>query len=105
MIKKLFRQMTVTQIISSMTVTICMLIDSIMIARFLGVESMSAYGFANPLLLVFAALGSMISAGRQYILRQAYLVTFPGICIALIVLSFNLVGDALRDALDPRLKH
>ena len=49
--------------------------------------------------------GSMISAGRQYILKQAYLVTFPGICIALIVLSFNLVGDALRDALDPRLKH
>lgn len=49
--------------------------------------------------------GSMISAGRNYILKQAYLVTFPGICIALIVLSFNLVGDALRDALDPRLKH
>ena len=48
--------------------------------------------------------GSMISAGRNYILKQAYLVTFPGICIALTVLSFNLVGDALRDALDPRLK-
>ena len=49
--------------------------------------------------------GSMISAGRQYILKQPYLVTFPGMCIALTVLSFNLVGDALRDALDPRLKH
>lgn len=49
--------------------------------------------------------GSMISLGRQYILKQPYLVTFPGICIALTVMSFNLVGDALRDALDPRLKH
>ena len=65
MIKKLFRDMLVTQIISSMTVTLCMLIDSIMIGRFLGVDSMSAYGFATPLLLVFAALGSMISAGVQ----------------------------------------
>lgn len=65
MIKKLFRQMLVTQIVSSMTVTLCMLIDSIMIGRFLGVDSMSAYGFASPLLLVFAAMGSMISAGVQ----------------------------------------
>ena len=65
MIRRLFRQMMVTQIVSSMTVTLCMLIDSIMIGRFLGVDSMSAYGFATPLLLVFAALGSMISAGVQ----------------------------------------
>ncbi len=65
MIKKLFRQMLATQIISAMTVTICMLIDSILIGRFLGVDSMTAYGLANPLLLIFAALGSMISAGVQ----------------------------------------
>ena len=67
MIKKLFRQMIITQIISSMTVTICMLIDSIMIGRFLGVDSMSAYGLATPLLLVFAAFGSLISAGVQVV--------------------------------------
>lgn len=65
MIKKLFRDMLLTQIVSSMTVTLCMLIDSIMIGRFLGVDSMSAYGLASPLLLVFAALGSMISSGVQ----------------------------------------
>ena len=65
MIQKLFRQMLLTQVVSSMTVTLCMLIDSIMIGRFLGVDSMSAYGLASPLLLVFAALGSMISAGVQ----------------------------------------
>ena len=57
--------MLVTQILSSMTVMLCMLIDSIMIGRFLGVDSMTAYGFATPVLLVFAALGNMISAGIQ----------------------------------------
>lgn len=65
MIKRVFRQMLVTQILSSMTVMICMLIDSIMIGRFLGVDSMTAYGLATPVLLVFAAFGSMLSAGIQ----------------------------------------
>ena len=65
MIKKVFRQMLVTQILSAMTVMICMLIDSIMIGRFLGVESMTAYGLATPILLFFAAFGSMVSAGIQ----------------------------------------
>ncbi len=67
MIKKLFRQMLVTQIVSAMTVMLCMLIDSIMIGRFLGLPSMTAYGLATPVLLVFAALGSMIAAGVQVI--------------------------------------
>ena len=65
MIKKVFRQMLVTQIISAMTVMLCMLVDSIMIGRFLGVNSMTAYGLATPVLLVFAAFGSMLSAGIQ----------------------------------------
>lgn len=65
MIKKVFRQMLFTQIVSAMTVMICMLIDSIMIGRFLGVNAMAAYGLATPLLLVFAAFGTMLSAGIQ----------------------------------------
>ena len=65
MIRKIFRQMLVTQILSAMTVMICMLIDSIMIGRFLGVDPMTAYGLATPVLLVFAAFGSMLSAGIQ----------------------------------------
>ncbi len=59
--------MLLTQILSAMTVTLCMLIDSIMIGRFLGVDSMSAYGLASPLLLIFAAFGSLISAGVQVV--------------------------------------
>jgi len=65
MIRKIFRQMLAAQIISSMTVMLCMLVDSIMIGRFLGVDSMSAYGLANPVLLAFAAYGTMLSAGIQ----------------------------------------
>ena len=49
--------------------------------------------------------GGLISAGRAYILKYPYLVTIPGIAIAITVLSFNLIGDAMRDALDPRLNH
>ncbi|MBR5769367.1 MAG: ATP-binding protein [Clostridia bacterium] len=65
MIKKVFKQMLATQIMSAMTVMICMLIDSIMIGRFLGVDSMTAYGLATPVLLIFAAFGSMLAAGIQ----------------------------------------
>ena len=65
MIRKIFRQMLVTQILSGMTVMLCMLVDSIMIGRFLGVYSMTAYGLVNPILLVFAAFGTMLSAGIQ----------------------------------------
>ena len=67
MIKKVFKQMLVTQIISAMTVMICMLVDSIIIGRFLGVNAMTAYGLSNPILLVFAAIGSMLSAGIQVV--------------------------------------
>lgn len=67
MIRRLFRQMMVTQIVSSMTVTLCMLIDSIMIGQFLGTDAMAAYGFTQPVLLAFAAPGAMISAGVQVV--------------------------------------
>ncbi|GAB4569161.1 MAG: ABC transporter permease [Anaerolineae bacterium] len=48
--------------------------------------------------------GSMLGEGRQYIFSASYIATFPGIAIFLAVLGFNLVGDGLRDALDPRLR-
>ena len=59
--------MMITQVISSMTVTLCMLIDSIVICRFLGVDAMAAYGYTLPVLLAFAAPGAMISAGIQVV--------------------------------------
>ncbi|MCF0237485.1 MAG: ABC transporter permease [Sphaerochaetaceae bacterium] len=48
--------------------------------------------------------GSMLSLGRQYVRTASYLTIFPGLAIFITVLSFNLVGDGLRDALDPKLK-
>lgn len=65
MIRKLIRQMLTAQILSALTVSLCLLIDSIMIGQFLGVDAIAAYGLANPLLLVIGAIGSMLSAGVQ----------------------------------------
>lgn len=48
--------------------------------------------------------GAMLSSAREYIRDYGYLCTFPGIAIMVTVLSFNLMGDGLRDALDPKLK-
>ena len=48
--------------------------------------------------------GAMVSSGRLYIMNQWWLSTFPGLMILLTVLGFNLFGDGLRDALDPRLR-
>ena len=49
--------------------------------------------------------GTMLYEGRDLIRTCPYLVVFPGIAIAVSVLSLNLLGDGLRDALDPRLKN
>ena len=51
-----------------------------------------------------AEWGAMIAQGRAMILRAWWVMTFPGIAILLGVLGFNLFGDGLRDALDPRLR-
>ena len=48
--------------------------------------------------------GSMLSTGRQFIRDYSYMTLFPGLAIMLCVLSLNLLGDGLRDALDPKLK-
>ena len=48
--------------------------------------------------------GSMLSEGRTYIRDSNYLTVFPGLAIAITSLSINLLGDGLRDALDPKLK-
>jgi ABC-type dipeptide/oligopeptide/nickel transport system permease subunit len=50
-----------------------------------------------------AEWGSMIAADRQFITTVPTLILFPGVAITLTVLGFNLLGDGLRDALDPRL--
>jgi len=51
-----------------------------------------------------ASWGGMMNEGRTYIIRAPWIILFPGIFLALAVLSFNLLGDALRDRLDPKLR-
>jgi dipeptide transport system permease protein len=48
--------------------------------------------------------GTMLANAREFIQRAPWVVTFPGLCILVTVLAINLIGDALRDALDPKLK-
>ncbi|MDR7856716.1 ABC transporter permease [Tissierella sp.] len=48
--------------------------------------------------------GAMLSGGRQFLRDAPHVVAFPGIAIMITILSLNLLGDGLRDALDPRLK-
>ncbi len=48
--------------------------------------------------------GAMIAQSRALILRASWVMTFPGLAILFAVLGFNLLGDGLRDALDPRLR-
>lgn len=51
-----------------------------------------------------AEWGTMLNAGRGYIRTHYYLTLYPGLVIMLTVLSFNLLGDGLRDAIDPKMR-
>jgi peptide/nickel transport system permease protein len=51
-----------------------------------------------------AAWGNMVNEGQRYVFHYPFLSLAPGICIMLVVLAFNMIGDGLRDALDPRLR-
>ena len=48
--------------------------------------------------------GTMLAESREFILRAWWVVTLPGLAILITVLAINLIGDGLRDALDPKLK-
>ena len=48
--------------------------------------------------------GAILADGRAHILNYPHLIMFPGVVIALTVLAINLIGDGLRDALDPKLR-
>jgi peptide/nickel transport system permease protein len=68
----------------------------------LGFASLSFIGFGAG--SGVAEWGYMISLGRDYLFRFPWVATFPGLAIFLTVMGFNLVGDGLRDILDPRLR-
>jgi len=49
--------------------------------------------------------GSMLASAKEYMRYSPHLIIFPGIAIVLAVMAFNLIGDGLRDALDPKLRN
>ncbi|TNE89194.1 MAG: ABC transporter permease [Deltaproteobacteria bacterium] len=48
--------------------------------------------------------GTLVSDGREYLRQAGFLTVLPGLCIVMAVMSFNLLGDGLRDAMDPKLR-
>jgi len=64
--------------------------------------SLSFLGFGVP--IPHPEWGALISGGRQFIRHAPWLTTYPGMFIMVTVLAFNLLGDGLRDALDPKQK-
>jgi peptide/nickel transport system permease protein len=50
-----------------------------------------------------ASWGNMVAEGRDTLVNAWWISTFPGLAIVITVISFNMIGDGLRDALDPRL--
>lgn len=89
-----------------------------LIPNAIGVIVIDAVGMVGAAILVVSTLsyigvgivpptpewGAILSAGKEYIRSGVHMVLFPGLMIMLTVISFNLFGDGLRDALDPRLK-
>jgi peptide/nickel transport system permease protein len=84
--------------LSSMLVLITMNLGSVVLAEaglsFLGI------GITPPT----PAWGSMINDAKQYLLKMPLLSFAPGVALMLLVFAFNMIGDGLRDALDPRLR-
>lgn len=89
-----------------------------LIPNAIGVIVINAVGMVGAAILMVSTLsyigvgivpptpewGAILSAGKEYIRSGVHMVLFPGLMIMLTVISFNLFGDGLRDALDPRLK-
>lgn len=79
-------------------------IGTLQVARFIIAEasiSFLGFGVQPPT----PAWGSMVSDGLEYILSAWWLITFPGLMLALVALAVNITGDWLRDTLDPRIRN
>ena len=96
--KRLIRKHLLPNCVGQLVVTTMLQIPSAIFTEaflsFLGI------GVSVPM----ASLGSLCSDGLNGIISYPYRELFPAVAISIIILAFNLFGDGLRDALDPRLK-
>ena len=96
--RRIIRRHLLPNAIGALVITTCLQIPSaIFLESFL---SFLGLGVSAPM----ASLGSLCSDAKDVIMLYPYRLIFPAVVLTLIVLSLNLVGDGLRDALDPRLK-
>ncbi len=93
----------VRHILPNVTATIIILATIGLGAAILAESGLSFLGFGVP--PPYPAWGAMLSgSGRTYMFRAPWMAIWPGIAISLAVFGFNMLGDALRDVLDPRLR-
>jgi peptide/nickel transport system permease protein len=87
----------------NVTATIIILATIGLGAVILAESALSFLGFGVP--PPYPSWGAMLSgSGRTYMLRAPWMAVWPGVAISLAVFGFNMLGDALRDVLDPRLR-
>jgi peptide/nickel transport system permease protein len=94
----LFRHITPNILAPVIVMATMMMADAILIEATLSFLGMGAQP-PTP------SWGSILASGRSYLRLAPWVIFFPGVAIMLTVLGFNLLGDGLRDALDPRLKN
>ena len=93
----------VRHILPNVTATIIILATIGLGAAILAESGLSFLGFGVP--PPYPAWGAMLSgSGRTYMFRAPWMAIWPGLAISLAVFGFNMLGDALRDVLDPRLR-
>jgi peptide/nickel transport system permease protein len=90
-------------IVPNLIATIIILATIGLGAAILAESALSFLGFGVP--PPFPSWGAMLSgSGRTYMFRAPWMAVWPGVAISLAVFGFNMLGDALRDVLDPRLR-
>jgi len=90
-------------ILPNVTATVIILATIGLGAVTLAESALSFLGFGVP--PPFPSWGAMLSgSGRTYMFRAPWMAVWPGVAISLAVFGFNMLGDALRDVLDPRLR-
>ena len=82
--------------------TSLVLASYVMAGSLIAESSLSFLGLGVP--PVIPTWGSMLADGRSYVTAAPWLSIFPGLCIFVVVLGINLLGDGLRDVLDPRMR-
>ena len=76
----------------------------IIVEAILGYLGIGLKPSTDPNAVFITSWGVLLQEGQQAIFAQPWLLLAPAICVALVVLSFNFLGDGLRDALDPRMR-